>query len=108
GRGELRVHVRVPVRHDDVAERAGGGGDAAPLGHAADDAGVRLQDLRRTTMQQVAERPARRLDLAGGDRDRAACDETGVTADVVGSERLLEPPWIERGERARRAKRLVA
>ena len=86
------MQVRVPVRRDRQCEGGSGRGDTQELGHASHHASVRLQDVGAAQLDELAELPPGAGDLAGRDRRPASLAEPGVPADVVGRERLLEPP----------------
>ena len=105
-RRELRMQVVVPVRRDRHAERGRGVRGLDPLGHAAADGRVGLVDVGGARAQELAEAPCGRLDLARRDRDRPARRELRVAVDVVGQERLLEPPDVVRSEGVGRLDRL--
>ena len=87
----MHVHVVEPVgtHRDAVARRHRG--DPSEFGDAAADERIRLQNLRRTFVQQLLEIPAPVADLARrnrrSDRARKAC----VQIDLVRAERLFDP-----------------
>src|SRR3954452_25572736 len=65
--------------------------DPARLGDAAAARHVRLHEIDVAALDQLAETPARRVLLAGGDADVDRVRELRVRLVLVGLERLLEP-----------------
>ena len=104
------MQVGEPVGGDGEVVGGGQPRDAAPLGDAAADPGVGLEDVGGAPVDELQEVPARRVDLAGGDRRLHRLRDPRVAVDVVGHQGLLDPagvPLFPRAHRPDRARRVA-
>lgn len=92
------------VRHDGDAELARQEQDGKDLVHAADAAGVGLEDGQGSRLQELLEDHAVLAHLAGGNADGAVGGvlegllDGGVAEDVVGGGGLFDEPGFVFGE----------
>ena len=99
----MGVHVRVPVRRHGQIERRGRVRHLHPLCDATEDAGIGLQDIGRLLGDEVPEVPPGRVDFPRRHRHfKSACD-LGMTGDVIGRQRFLQPPDVAVLHRPRKA-----
>ena len=105
-RDQVRVDFGRPVRRHRHIEPGRHLRDPPPLSHPAADRRVRLQDVDRTLVEELPERPARRFEFAGGERDRRALRQLGEVGRAVRKKGFLEPPGIVGREAFRRAERV--
>ena len=106
-RDEMRVDMGRPVWRDRDVKPGSHLRDPPPFGDATAHRDVRLKDLDRPIVEQLAEWPARRLQFACRDRDRGAPGELGEERNAIGQERLLDPPRVECLEAFGSAKRVA-